>query len=76
MFGFAQWDSPLALVLEALISIALVVALLIVAQRVNARAAADRERHMQTRSSAPPTENTLTARELAPEDSDTERSEH
>ena len=49
MFGFAQWDSPVALVLEALLSVAIVAAFFFVARRVNAQAAADRERYLQSR---------------------------
>ena len=48
MFGFAQWDSPVSLVLEALISVAIMVVLIFVVRRVNARAEADRERYMQS----------------------------
>jgi hypothetical protein len=64
VFGFAQWDSPVALVLEALLSVAIVAAFFFVARRVNARAAADRERYLQLRdhlsaSSSPPTEPSL-----------------
>ncbi|MEO5952616.1 MAG: hypothetical protein ABIQ44_09150 [Chloroflexia bacterium] len=41
MFGFAQWDSPIALVLEAALSLVIVIALLFVVRGVNARAEAD-----------------------------------
>jgi len=48
VFGFAQWDSLPSLVLEALLSIAIVVALLFVVRRVNANAAAERERYLKS----------------------------
>lgn len=52
MFGFAQWDSPLALVLEFLLSVAIIVALLLVVRKVNANAAAERQRYIETRRQA------------------------
>jgi hypothetical protein len=41
VFGFAQWDSPVALILEAALSLIIVAALLFVVRRVNARAEAE-----------------------------------
>jgi hypothetical protein len=41
MFGFVQWDNPVALVLEVVLSIAVVASLFMVVRRVNARAAAE-----------------------------------
>jgi hypothetical protein len=43
MFGFVQWDSPLALALEVILSLAIVVGLILVVRRVNAKAAADHQ---------------------------------
>jgi hypothetical protein len=40
MFGFVQWDDPLTLLLEVLLSLAIVAGLILVVRRVNARAAA------------------------------------
>ena len=49
MFGFAQWDSPIALLLEVLLSLVVVAVLIVAARRVNARAEAER----RERSDAP-----------------------
>lgn len=56
MFGFAQWDSPVALLLEALLSVAVVAALFFVVRRVNAQASSERERYLQSRNQAGPTD--------------------
>ena len=42
MFGFVQWDSPLAFIIEVALSLAIVVGLLFLVRRVNARAEAER----------------------------------
>jgi hypothetical protein len=42
MFGFVQWDSPVALLLEVLLSLVIVAGLIAAARRVNARAEAER----------------------------------
>ncbi len=42
MFGFVQWDSPVALLLEVLLSLVIVVGLIAAARRVNAKAEAER----------------------------------
>jgi uncharacterized integral membrane protein len=44
VFGFVQWDSPLALVLEVALSLAIIAGLLFVVRRVNAQAEAERRR--------------------------------
>jgi hypothetical protein len=67
VFGFAQWDSPVALVLEALLSVAIVVALIFVARRVNAQAAADRERYLRSRNALSASENRATTSGTASE---------
>ncbi|HEX9989046.1 MAG TPA: hypothetical protein VGE45_11290 [Chloroflexia bacterium] len=63
MFGFVQWDSPLALLLEVTLSIIVLAALMWVARRVNATSTPPRdlsknlEHHPQdtdTDASAPP----------------------
>jgi hypothetical protein len=43
MFGFVQWDDPVTLALEVLLSLAIVVGLFVVVRRVNARAAAEHQ---------------------------------
>ena len=50
MFGFAQWDSPIALVLEVALSLLIVVGLLFVVRGVNARAEIDRKNRLNTTS--------------------------
>jgi hypothetical protein len=52
VFGFAQWDSPVALLLEALLSIAIMIILIFVVRRVNAHAEAEREKYVRSRDSA------------------------
>jgi hypothetical protein len=42
MFGFVQWDDPITLLLEVLLSLAIVAGLFLVVRRVNASAAAER----------------------------------
>lgn len=42
MFGFAEWDSPVSLLLEFLLSGAIIVAVMWLVRRVNARAEASR----------------------------------
>lgn len=37
MFGFVQWDSPIALLIEVVLSLAIVAGLLWLARRVNAQ---------------------------------------
>jgi hypothetical protein len=49
MFGFVQWDNPLALALEVLLSLAIVIGLIFVVRRVNAKAAADHQAAESTR---------------------------
>jgi hypothetical protein len=51
LFGFVQWDNPLTLALEVLISLALLVALVLIATKVNAGADAA---HRRSGSSLPP----------------------
>ncbi|HET9496549.1 MAG TPA: hypothetical protein VFR15_20160 [Chloroflexia bacterium] len=52
MFGFVQWDNAVTLVLEVLLSLAIVVGLILVVRRVNARAAAEHQAQQ-----SPTTEN-------------------
>lgn len=53
MFGFVQWDNPIALVLEVLLSLAIVAGLFVVVRRVNAKAAAERGARDQAASQRP-----------------------
>jgi hypothetical protein len=57
VFGFAEWDSWLSLILEGLLSLGIVVGLFFVVRRVNANAEADRQRYLQSRNSPTPEEN-------------------
>ena len=58
MFGFAQWDSPIALVLEVALSLLIVVGLLFVVRGVNARAETDRKNRLNTTIHGNPESNT------------------
>jgi F0F1-type ATP synthase assembly protein I len=49
MFGFVQWDDPLTLALEVLLSLGIVVGLIFVVRRVNAKAEADHQAAENTR---------------------------
>jgi hypothetical protein len=51
VFGFAQWDSPLALVLEVALSLVIVGGLLLLVRRVNAQAEAERRARNSTKES-------------------------
>ena len=46
VFGFVQWDSPLALILEVALSLAIIAGLLLLVRRVNSRAEAERRADM------------------------------
>ena len=46
MFGFAEWDSWLSFILEVALSLGVLVGLIILARRVNAKAEADRRVRM------------------------------
>jgi inner membrane protein involved in colicin E2 resistance len=48
MFGFVQWDSPAALLLEVLLSLVVVAGLIVAARRVNAKAEAERRERSGT----------------------------
>jgi len=47
MFGFAEWDSWLSFILEVALSLGVLVGLIILARRVNAKAEADRRLRMK-----------------------------
>ena len=49
MFGFAEWDNWLSFILEASLSLAILVGLIFVVRRVNANGEADRQRYLQSR---------------------------
>jgi hypothetical protein len=51
VFGFAEWDSWLSFVLEASLSLAVLVGLIFIVRRVNAKGEADRQRYLQARNS-------------------------
>jgi hypothetical protein len=51
VFGFAQWHSPLALLLEVMLSVAIMVVLIFAVRRVNAHAEAEREKYIRSRDS-------------------------
>lgn len=45
MFGFVQWDDPLALLLEVLLSAVVVIVVVFFVRRANARGSAEQESH-------------------------------
>jgi len=45
MFGFVQWDDPLALLLEVLLSAAVVIVVVFFVRRTNARGSAEQGSH-------------------------------
>jgi len=53
MFGFAEWDSWLSFILEASLSVAVIIGLFFVVRRVNASSEADRQRYLLSKSTPP-----------------------
>jgi hypothetical protein len=52
VFGFEQWDSPLALGVEAGVSLIIFIGILYIVRRVNVNAEAERQRYMDAKKSA------------------------
>lgn len=57
MFGFAQWDSPFALVFEVVLSLLIVGGIMLLVRRVNASAEADRRKREADLESGTKTQN-------------------